>query len=182
MPLHLGRRDFLARLGAIAVIGASTAKVIAEERVFGIRRLHRNPASGVAFSGIAFPAIAASSLPEILVLGHAASGESMRGGGDLEEKLARSGYVELRRYRFESEKELDHARGAFAKGGIQPLLTGENGTFVFGFETLSSREKAWRELSGLGFRASLEDLAIYRVEGHLSSQVQPGGRIFDMSL
>jgi hypothetical protein len=91
----------------------------------------------------------------------------MRGTIGLEESVARAGYVELRRYRFHCEEHRVRARETFISNGIQPLLTGEAGDFLFGFETLASREKAWRELNStrrwLRLGAQLEDLAIYRV-------------------
>jgi hypothetical protein len=80
--------------------------------------------------------------------------------------LARAGYLELRRYRFDREEDRLQAREVFVRAGIRPLLTGEAGEFLFGFETLASREKAWREIIAepqwAGLRAQLEDLAIYK--------------------
>jgi len=160
MPVHLRRRDFVAAIGAIAVTAADTSKLFGEGRGFGVRRV-----SGRT-SGKMFPAIAAASMPENLVIGNPGPGILMFGPIDLEEGLARAGYVELRRYRFECEADRVRAYETFVHRGIQPLLVGETGEFLFGFETLANREKAWRELNSaphwLQQRARLEDLAIYK--------------------
>ena len=101
----------------------------------------------------------------------------MRGHADLEERLARAGYVELRRYRFDREEDRLLAPEVFVRAGIRPLLTGEAGDFLFGFETLATREKAWREISGepewAGLRAQLEDLAIYKMPGSRAALIAP---------
>ena len=85
----------------------------------------------------------------------------------LERAWHRAGYVELRRYRFDREEDRVRAPEVFVRAGIPPLLTGETGDFLFKFETLASREKAWREIIGhaqwLASRAQFEDLAIYKV-------------------
>lgn len=90
----------------------------------------------------------------------------MRGYADLGESLARTGYVELRRYRFDRDEDRLRAREVFARAGFQLLLVGEAGDFLFRFETLAMREKAWREIitepQWQGLRAKLEDLAIYK--------------------
>ncbi len=155
------RRDFVSGLGVLAGWAASTSKLFADERVFGVRRL-----SGHASSGIAFAAIAAASMPEILVIGDSISGVPMRSHADLQESLAWARYVEFRRYRFDHEEDRLRAREVFLQAGMPPLLTGESGDFLFGFETLASREKAWREIIAepqwAGLNAQLEDLAIYK--------------------
>jgi hypothetical protein len=149
-------------IGAVAVMAADTPKLFGGEREFGVLRV-----GGSTFSGRTFPAIAAASMPEHLVIGHRELGIPMRGSINLEESLARASYVEFRRYRFRSAEDSLRARETFIDGGLKPLLRGKAGDFLFGFETLASREKAWRELNSLPqwfeLRAHLEDLAIYKV-------------------
>jgi hypothetical protein len=155
------RRDFLTGIGAIAVLAGDTPKLLAGEREFGVRRV-----CGRTFSGRTFPAIAAASMPENFVIGSPALGIPMRGPIGLEESLSRAGYIELRRYRFNCEEDRIRGLQAFMRAGIQPLLVGEAGDFLFGFATLASREKAWRELTSpqwLQLRAQLVDVAIYKV-------------------
>ena len=166
MPVRLvRRRDFVTGMGASALLAANTGKLLADERVFVVRRLWGDVLRQ-ASSVTAFPAIAAASMPELLVIGDFARGVPMRGRADLGESLARAGYVELRRYRFDREEDRLRAREAFVRASIQPLLVGEAGDFLFGFETLARREKAWREIIAepqwAALRAKLEDLAIYK--------------------
>lgn len=163
MPVALvRRRDFVTGMGAIAVLAANTPKLFADERVFGVRRLRRRDSSGIAF-----PAIAAASMPEILVIGDSVPGVPMRGHADIEKSIARVGYLELRRYRFDREEDRSLALAFFLRVGMEPLLIGEAGNFLFGFDTLATREKAWREIIAEPqwdeLRAQLEDLAIYKV-------------------
>ena len=184
----LHRRAFLICLGC-AGVALRVPELAADNRFFGVRRV-----CGYSGSGIALPAVAAASMPETLVIGHSASGVPMRGKADFQETLARSGYAELRKYRLDRKANrgasapqcrlrtdslapplfADSLGESFARiteiltrYGIRPLLTGSHGIFLFGFETLASREKAWRELSAepewLGIRTQLEDLAIYKV-------------------
>jgi len=159
------RRDFVIGMGAISGLAASTSKLSADERVFGVRR-SRGDVRLNATCDLAFPAIAAASMPEVLVIGDGAPGVRMRGRADLGESLAGAGYVELRRYRFDRDEDRVRAREVFVRAGIQPLLTGESGDFLFGFKTLGSREKAWREIivepQWVGLRAQLQDVAIYK--------------------
>jgi hypothetical protein len=164
MPTQLvRRRDFVTGLGAIAVFAGDTPTLFADERVFGVRRVGRRSSS----SGRAFPAIAAASMPENLEIGSPELGIPMRGPIGLEESLVQAGYVELRRYRFHGAEDSIRVCETFIHGGLQPLLRGEAGDFLFGFETLASREKAWRELNSapqwLQLRAQLVDVAIYKV-------------------
>jgi hypothetical protein len=162
MLVHsLHRRAFLIGLGCAGVT-VSVLELSADNRFFGVRRV-----CGYSGSGIALPAVAAASMPETLVIGHSASGVPMRGKADFQETLARIGYAEYRKYRLDRKESFAGMAETFTRYGIRPLLTGFHGTFLFGFETLASREKAWRELSAepewLGIRTQLEELAIYKV-------------------
>ena len=166
MPVSLlRRRDFVTGI-AIAALAARTPKLFAGEKVdkraFGVRRIWRPAASGISF-----PAIAAASMPEILVIGDSSRGIPMRGHADLGNSLARAGYLEFRRYRLHCEEDRIHAQELFIRAGIEPLLIGDSGDFLFSFETLASREKAWREIipqpESMALRAQLLELAIYEV-------------------
>ena len=88
----------------------------------------------------------------------------MRGEEDFQERFARAGYIELRRYHGATTASV---RMTLAKCGVTPLLTGMDGSCLFAFETLGHREKAWRELSAerrwQELRTQLKDLAIYKV-------------------
>ena len=71
----------------------------------------------------------------------------------------------------------DHMANLFREHRIHVLRAHHD--FLLGFESLSAREKAWRELSSdpkwIASRAELTELAIYEVP-------QPGSKIFDRSL
>ena len=166
---RLHRRAFLIGLGCAGV--AVNARGLSEDdRFFGVRRV-----CGYSGSGIALPAVAAASMPETLVISHSASGVPMCGKADFQETLARTGYAEYRKYRLDRKECFARMAETFTRYGIRPLLTGSRGTFLFGFETLASREKAWRELSAepewLGIGTQLEELAIYKVPENTVSEL-----------
>jgi hypothetical protein len=153
----INRRAFCTALGLTA--GAIVPRELqAGARVFGVCRLRR-----YAGSGLSLPAVAAACMPESLVIEHAGCGSPMRGNADALERIARAGYVEFRRYRQEFSL---HTQETLMRCGNRPILQGENGAFLFAFDTLASREKAWRELSSrpewLRLEVKLEELAIYR--------------------
>ena len=161
MPIRwLNRRAFLRGLGCTFAL----AKLSAADRSFSVRRVREY--SG---SGIALPAIAAACMPETLVIAQDADGEPipmlMYGRAGFMKSLDRSGFVELRRYDVDREDALARMENIFSRHGIRPLLRGTPGTFLFGFSTLASREKVWRELNAkpewLKMGARLGDLAIY---------------------
>jgi hypothetical protein len=156
----INRRTFLNGLG---VTGFALREWSADAQVFSVRRLRRYTGSGLSL-----PAVAAACMPESLVIEPSGNGAPMRGNVSALERLARAGYVELRRYRQDGAVGLQET---LLSHGIPPLLTGENGAFLFAFDTLANREKSWRELSSqrewLELEGKLEELAIYQMpDGH----------------
>lgn len=90
----------------------------------------------------------------------------MQGNADGLTRLAQAGYVEFRSYRVHFPAGVQRLEVTLQRHGIRPILTGEKGAFLFAFDTLATREKAWRELNSrrewLELGSKLEDLAIYK--------------------
>jgi hypothetical protein len=80
--------------------------------------------------------------------------------------VERSAFFELRNY--ESGVPLE----IFERHGIRAVLR-RNGRYLFAFESLAARERAWRELSADSHwiaaqrNAPLKEIALYRVERSL---------------
>jgi hypothetical protein len=78
--------------------------------------------------------------------------------------VKRSPFFELRDYGAEGTRVI----GVLNRHGIRAVLE-EGGRFLFPFETLASREKAWRDVSvdaewvGLRESVALKELAVFRL-------------------
>lgn len=153
----LHRRAFFTSLAYGGAL-ASLAKAAEPEQVLYLRRGTANPGDEISL-----PAIAARSLPESLGIGRLPSGIAVRATAGFREALPMARYLELRKYRCGDWSRLNTV---LTRARLQTLLLNEDGMFVFGFRSLETRERAWRELSARpdwqALGAGLEDLAIYR--------------------
>jgi hypothetical protein len=122
--------------------------------------------------GIA-PAIAILSVPREQLVLEAIAAERMP-HQLLVSGVAPSDFFELRNYGGSEERLI----AVLNRHGIWAALE-ENGRFLFPFESLAARERAWREVSAdaewIALAPRLSEIAIYRASssGRESAQIKP---------